>query len=180
MISKSTFYLKCVIFYLEAGPSHAYVLSHVWIFATPWMVARQAALSMGCSRQEYRGELPFPPPGIFPTQGWNPRPLCIWHKHRFFTTSAALDPIQAGEGSQFWGEKNQVQKALGEDNKPTESIQCKYLNIACICAPFSHLLHKYLGEEFLAHSRIVHLTLQRILQRVSQGRLPVTVSQRMY
>ena len=27
--------------------------SHVWLFATPWTVARQAPLSLGLSRQEY-------------------------------------------------------------------------------------------------------------------------------
>ena len=30
---------------------------------TPWTVARQAPLSMGFSRQEYWGRLPFPSPG---------------------------------------------------------------------------------------------------------------------
>jgi len=29
------------------------LVSHVWIFVTPWTVAHQAALSMGFSRQEY-------------------------------------------------------------------------------------------------------------------------------
>ena len=28
-------------------------LSHVWLFVTPWIVAHQAPLSMGFSRQEY-------------------------------------------------------------------------------------------------------------------------------
>ena len=46
-------------------------LSRVWLFATPWTVACRAALSMGFSRQEYWSGLPFPPPGIFPTQGSN-------------------------------------------------------------------------------------------------------------
>ena len=27
---------------------------------------------MGCSKQEYQSGLPFPPPGVFPTQGLNP------------------------------------------------------------------------------------------------------------
>ena len=40
-------------------------------FETPWIVAHQTPPSMGFSRQEYWSELPFPPPGIFPTQGWN-------------------------------------------------------------------------------------------------------------
>ena len=38
------------------------LLSHVWLFATPWTVACQARLSMGFSRQEYQSGLPFPFP----------------------------------------------------------------------------------------------------------------------
>ena len=52
-------------------------LSHVWLFATPWTVARQAPLSMGFPRQENWSGLPFPFPGessqarIEPTSpGW--------------------------------------------------------------------------------------------------------------
>ena len=41
-------------------PTFPYVLSHVWLFATPWTVACQAPLSMGFSRQEYWNRLPFP------------------------------------------------------------------------------------------------------------------------
>ena len=44
-------------------------------FATLWTVARQAPLSMGSPRQEYWSGLPFPSPGVFPTQGLNPRLL---------------------------------------------------------------------------------------------------------
>ena len=36
---------------------------------TPWTVARQAALSMGFSRQEYWSGLPCPPPGDLPNPG---------------------------------------------------------------------------------------------------------------
>ena len=42
------------------------LLSHVWLFATPWTVACQAPLSMALSKQEYWSELPFPSPGDFP------------------------------------------------------------------------------------------------------------------
>ena len=38
---------------------------------TPWTVAHQAPLSTGFSRQEYWHGLPFPSPGIFPTQWLN-------------------------------------------------------------------------------------------------------------
>ena len=35
-------------------------------FATPWIVARQAPLSMGFSRKEYWNGLPFPTTGDLP------------------------------------------------------------------------------------------------------------------
>ena len=41
-------------------------LSRVWLFVTPWTVARQAPLSMRFSRQEYWSGLPFPSPGDLP------------------------------------------------------------------------------------------------------------------
>ena len=39
--------------------SHAQSFSHVRLFGTPWIVAHQAPLSMGFSRQEYWSVLPF-------------------------------------------------------------------------------------------------------------------------
>ena len=50
----------------------AWMLSHfsrVWLFATVTIIACQAPLSMGFSRQEYWSGLPCPPPGDLP----NPR-----------------------------------------------------------------------------------------------------------
>ena len=44
----------------------AQILSHVWLFATPWTIAPQAPLSMGFSRQEYWSGLPFLHPGDLP------------------------------------------------------------------------------------------------------------------
>ena len=50
------------------------LFSLVWLFVTLWIVACQAPLSMGYSRQEYWNGLPCPPPGylsnpgIFPTR----------------------------------------------------------------------------------------------------------------
>ena len=41
----------------------------VWLFETPWTAARQVPLSTGCSRQEYWGREPFPPPGDLPNPG---------------------------------------------------------------------------------------------------------------
>ena len=48
-------------------------LSRVRLFATPWTVAHQAPLSMGFSRQEYWGGLPFPSPEDLPDPGIEPR-----------------------------------------------------------------------------------------------------------
>ena len=47
-------------------------LSHVRLFATPRTVAYQAPPSMGFSRQEYWGGLPFPSPGDLPNPGIEP------------------------------------------------------------------------------------------------------------
>ena len=49
------------------------LFSHVQLFATPWIVAHQAPLSMEFSRQEYCSGLPFPPPGDLPDPGIEPR-----------------------------------------------------------------------------------------------------------
>ena len=51
--------------------------SCVWLFATLWIVAHQAPLSMGFSRQEYWSELPSPPPGDFPELGIEPTSLAL-------------------------------------------------------------------------------------------------------
>ena len=48
-------------------------LSHVRLFGTPWIVAYQAPLSMGFSRQEYWSGLPFPSPRDLPNPGIKPR-----------------------------------------------------------------------------------------------------------
>ena len=56
--------------------------SHVRLFVTIWTITRQAALSMGFSRQEYWSELPCPPPGDRPNpaiQGSNACFLCLLH-----------------------------------------------------------------------------------------------------
>ena len=44
----------------------------VGAFVTPWIVARQAPLSMGFPRQEHWSGLPFPLPGDLPYPGTKP------------------------------------------------------------------------------------------------------------
>ena len=50
-------------------------LSRIRLFVTPWTVARQAPLSMGCSRQKYWSGLPFPSAGDLPDPGIKPTSL---------------------------------------------------------------------------------------------------------
>ena len=56
---------------------HMCYFSQVRLFETLWIVARQAPLSLGFSRQEHWSGLLYPPPGIFPTQGLNTGLLCL-------------------------------------------------------------------------------------------------------
>ena len=60
-----------------------YVLSHVCLSVTPWMIAHQAPLSMGLSRQECWSGLPFLSPGDLPDPGTCPDPslLHLLHGH---------------------------------------------------------------------------------------------------
>ena len=50
---------------------HAYYVASVMSDSLegPWIVVRQASLSMGFPRQEYWSGLPCPPPGDFPDPG---------------------------------------------------------------------------------------------------------------
>ena len=52
--------------YMHPTYMHAQSLSRVQLFATLWIVACQAPLSMGLSQQEHWNGLPFPPPGDLP------------------------------------------------------------------------------------------------------------------
>ena len=51
------------------------LLSHVRLFASLWIVAHQAPLSMGFPRQEYWSGLPFPSPGDLCNPGIEPASL---------------------------------------------------------------------------------------------------------
>ena len=63
-----------IILWIKAGwKVKVKSLSRVWLFATPWTVARQVPLSIGFPRQEYWSGLPFPSPGDFPNPGLEPR-----------------------------------------------------------------------------------------------------------
>ena len=68
---------------------------HVQLFATPWTVAHQAALSVGFSRQEFWSGLPCPLPGDLPDPGIDPASLTSPALvGGFFTTSKAPERRQ--------------------------------------------------------------------------------------
>ena len=68
---------------------HAYWLSCVWLFVTPWTVACQAPLSMGFSRQEYWVGYHTLLQWIFLAEGWN---LCHLHLLHWEAGSLSLAP----------------------------------------------------------------------------------------
>ena len=52
--------------------AHAQSLGRVRLFASPWIIAHQAPLSMASSRQEYWSGMTFPTPGDLPDWGTEP------------------------------------------------------------------------------------------------------------
>ena len=75
-------------------------LSRVRLFATPWIVAHQALLSMGFSRKEYWSGLPCPPPGDLLSRDGIHVSYVSCVGRRFFTTSAAWEAHLNRRGSQ--------------------------------------------------------------------------------
>ena len=66
------------------------VLSCVRLLATPWTVAHQDPLSLGCSRQEYWSGWPLPSPGDLLDPGIEPASPVL--AGRFFTTELLETP----------------------------------------------------------------------------------------
>ena len=86
-VSPNLFFWKPT--HLPLSYMHACMLSHVWLFATPWTVAHKAPLSMGFSRPEYWSGLPFPTVGL-PDPGI--RPASPELAGGFFTTEPPGKP----------------------------------------------------------------------------------------
>ena len=68
----STIILFVLVFYRCCSVC-ACVLSHVWLFATPWTVARQAPLFLEFFKEEYWSRLLFTTLGNLPDPGIKPR-----------------------------------------------------------------------------------------------------------
>ena len=66
--------------------------------ANLWTVAHQAALSMGCSRQEYWSGLPSPLSRDLPDPGLEPAsPMSPALAGEFFTTSATGEALETSK-----------------------------------------------------------------------------------
>ena len=79
--------------------------SHVGLFGTPWIVAYQAPLCIGFSKQEYWSGLPCPPPGDLPNSKTELlSPVSPALAGRFFT-SEPPGPVQI---KSFWVHSNTV------------------------------------------------------------------------
>ena len=83
--------------------AHGCMLNHfscLWLLASLWIVAHQAPLSVGFSRQYWSG-LPFPPPGDLPDPGVEPLSLeSPALTGVFFTTSTTWEaPLRCSSPS---------------------------------------------------------------------------------
>ena len=73
---------------------HTRSLSHVELFATPWMVACKALLSMEFCRQEWWSGFSRLPPGDHPDPGIEPESLAsLALAGRFFTSEPSEKPV---------------------------------------------------------------------------------------
>ena len=109
-------------------------------FATPWIVAQQAPLSMGFPGQEYWSGLPNPPPGDLP----DPRikPMSPVLAGGFFTTDPLGKPILPSTGIQIdfitaWLQNgchclknhiltNHIQGSVGDSNMPPQNMPLRH------------------------------------------------------
>ena len=68
-------------------------LCPVWLFVTPWPVARQAPLSMQFPRQEHWSWLPVPSPRDLPNPGIEPESPALQRNSLPLTTSGAKERV---------------------------------------------------------------------------------------
>ena len=95
-------------------------------FVTPWTAACQAPLSMGFLRQEYWGGLPFPPPGIFPTQELNPF-LLLWQADSLPLSHQGSPPQGDGRGvNTFSIQRSNVESNFSSSHQSTSPNETEF------------------------------------------------------
>ena len=96
-------------------------LCRVWLFATPWTVARQAPLSMGFSRQEYWSGLSFPSPGDIPNPGIE---SCLHCRQMLYPLSHQESPT--GEEGRAITNTSRKNKAAGPKQKWCSAVDVSH------------------------------------------------------
>ena len=128
--NKTTEWMVCV-FVCVCVCMSACELSHVWVFVTPWTVARQAPLSMGFSRQEYCSGLPFPSSGHLPDPGFKPaslEPSAL--AHGFFTTAPTGKPWNGCRWYEWFGKQIEIKRGK---TWPDLALTPAILGYSCWC-----------------------------------------------
>ena len=95
------------------------LVSVVQLFATPWIVAHQAPLSMEFSRQGYWSGLPFPSTGDLPDTGIEPRspalqPKILYHLIHQSSRDTINKQIQ-GHSFHPWAQNYNDRKGVHND-----------------------------------------------------------------
>ena len=117
--------------------------SHFQLFVTLWTIARQAPLSMGFSRQEYRSGVPCPPPGDIPNPGIQLASLmCPALPGKFFSTAPPGNSLII-----LWGRCYYCSPFTGEG---TEAQKGK------VTCPPSHTASRWTAGVLIAGSGSVH------------------------
>ena len=97
--------------------------SRVWLFVTLWVIAHQAPLSMGFSRQEYWSGLPFLPPGDLPHPGIEPKSFTFpTLAGGFFSTSTTWKDCSFPINHDVYNTQNHTEHSLILDESTGISV----------------------------------------------------------
>ena len=106
------------------------LLSHVWLFATPWTIALQTPLFMEFSKQEYWSGVPFPSTGDIPDPGIEPESpalqvgcYCLRHQG----SPGELAMCQSGH----WGSLEESDPLLHPPVKVVVTLAAVYMHFPC-------------------------------------------------
>ena len=124
----------CIYSFLDYS-IHVYCLVAKWcptLFATPWIVSRQAPLSMEFPRQEYWSGLLFPPPGGLPDARIQPASPAL--AGRFLTAEPLLSLV-----NRYSNPPNQ-----------TEILSLLWIMAGFFSSLLSHMWLNYVSKTLLA------------------------------
>ena len=170
----------CIQLYRQIDIYHLNILcccslSRVRLFAALWIVACQAPLSLGLSRQEYWSGLPCPPPGVFLTQRLNPYLICplhwqviLYHYRHLGSPFRPRALIESNMNLRSISEKeNKVKKKKKLSSKPPSiQFECGLSGAKSCQTNFQYLGSLQKAADFIDGSGMIKLS-SRQLFRVS-------------